>query len=54
MVELTVAVVLRVCRGKNSDDHGDGPVPVQEADDDANTTDQNTPAGQEGNDVSCL
>ena len=47
-------MVLGVSGGKNSDDHGDGPVPVQEADDDANTTDQNTPAGQEGNDVSCL
>ena len=39
VVKLGVAVIIGVSRGKNSDDHGDGSVAVEEANNDTNTTD---------------
>ena len=43
MVKLSVAVILGVGRGENCDDHGDGPVAVEEADDDTDPPDEDTP-----------
>ena len=39
VVKLCVAVILGVGRGKNGDDHGDGSVSVEEANNDTNATD---------------
>ena len=39
VVQLGVAVILGVSRGKNSDDHGDGSVAVEDSNNDTNTTD---------------